>query len=107
MRVKLTGNPRRWEALGHGYRVDVAVVVWESPNVLTVPLTALFRTGKRWSVFVEENGIARTRYIEIGQRNGLTVEVTAGLREGERVVLSPSDQVQDGVLVVDRELGKG
>jgi len=34
-------------------------------------------------VFVIENGQARRRMVEIGQRGGLTVEIRSGLTEGE------------------------
>ena len=105
MRVELTGNQERWATLGHGYRVDVSVVIWESPSVLTVPLTALFRSDQRWAVFVNNDGVARTRAVEVGRRAGLAVQITAGLKAGEQVVLSPSDRVRDGALIADRELG--
>jgi hypothetical protein len=39
------------------------------------------------------------RTAEIGQRTGLAAEVVAGLRDGERVVAYPSDEVDDGVRV--------
>ena len=40
--------------------------------------------------------------VQIDHRAGLDVEVVSGLRAGERVVVSPSDRVADGVPVVDR-----
>jgi HlyD family secretion protein len=46
-------------------------------------------------VFVVEDGRARLRQIEIGHRTGATVEVKSGLERGERVILFPSDKVDD------------
>jgi HlyD family secretion protein len=40
--------------------------------------------------------------VTIGARNGREAEVVAGLREGERVVLYPTDQVEDDVRVRER-----
>ena len=56
-----------------------------------------------WAVFVEEKGKARLRKVTRGHHNGLEVEIAAGLEPGERVVLHPSDRVQDGVGVEPRD----
>lgn len=105
LRVKLMGDKAAWASLGHGFRVDVAVVVWESSSVLTIPLTALFRSDGQWAVFVSEDGIAKTRIVEAGRSAGLAVQITDGLVPGERVVLSPSDRIRDGVPIVARDPG--
>jgi len=89
-------------ALGDGYRVEARVVVWEAPDVLRVPGSALFRRGDAWHIFVVERGTARLRPVEVGHRGGFEAELLGGLEPGERVVLHPSDRVQDGVRV--REL---
>jgi len=89
--------------LGHGYRVDVAVEVWADEDVLTIPMTALFKQDRAWSVYRLENGRARLRTVEIGQMNGETAEVRAGLEEGDRLVEHPSNRVEDGVRVKARE----
>ena len=88
--------------LSHGYRVEVRVLLWEDDDALTLPLTALFRDGERWAVFVEEDGRARLRHVEIGWRNGLEAEITDGVDAGMSAVRHPSDQVSDGVLIEAR-----
>lgn len=85
--------------LGDAFRVDVKVVVWESPDVLRVPTSALFRRGDRWAVFVVDGGRARARELEIGQRSALEAEVRSGLTAGERVVRYPPNELADGVRV--------
>jgi len=85
--------------LGDAFRVDVKVVVWESPDVLRVPTSALFRRGDRWAVFVVDGGRARSRELEIGQRSALEAEVRSGLTAGERVVRYPPNELADGVRV--------
>ena len=45
-------SPAARAALGDGYRVEVRVVMWESPSVLKVPTSALFRHGEQWAVYV-------------------------------------------------------
>ncbi len=46
----------RLSLLGHGYRVEVAIVVWRGEDVLKVPVGALFRIGGDWALFVVEDG---------------------------------------------------
>ena len=85
-----------WRRLGHGYRVEPRIVVWESKDVLRVPLSALFRQGDRWAVFVEKKGRAELRMVQIDRQNGSQVQITGGLAVGERVVLHPNERIADG-----------
>ncbi len=95
--IDFTDPRESWQRLGHGYRVEVRVVLWEDQTVLKVPLTALFRQGTDWAAFVESDGKALERRVLIGQRTALEAEILDGLEEGERVVLYPSDRVIEGV----------
>ena len=96
-------EPReRWQALGHGYRVEARIVLWEGNEVLKLPLSALFREGDGWAVFVVEGGMAKLRPVERGRHTGLEAVIVAGLEAGDAVVRYPSDRVEDGVRVVAR-----
>lgn len=88
--------------LGDGYRVDARVVIWESPNVLKIPASALFRVGQQWSAFVIDNGRARLRPVEVGHRNASEAEITQGLAEGLEVILHPANDLKDDARVVPR-----
>ncbi len=103
--IDFTDPPARWQSLGHGYRVEAHIVVWQSEDALKVPVSALFRHGEDWAVFVVTEGRARLRRVVVGHRNSLAAEVLDGLEEGERVVLYPSDRVSDGVAVTARPPG--
>jgi HlyD family secretion protein len=85
--------------LGEGYRVEARIVTWERADVLKVPVSALFRRGAGWGAFVVEAGRARPRDVRVGHRGESEAEVLGGLRAGERVILYPSDRVDDGVWV--------
>ena len=91
-----------WAALGDGYRVEVRIVVWEGDGVLKVPTSSLFRRGEDWAVFAVDDGRAELRAVTVGRRNGTEAEVRAGLLEGERVVLHPSDTLANGSRVTPR-----
>jgi HlyD family secretion protein len=100
--IAFSDPPERWRRLGHGYRVEPRIILAEGDNVLKVPRSALFRDGNQWAVFVDDEGKATLRQIELGLENGLEAEIRTGLNEGERVVLQPSDRVSDGVRVTER-----
>jgi HlyD family secretion protein len=100
--IDFTSPFDQWQRLGHGYQVEARVVLWETDGVISLPLTALFRDGDAWSVFVEEGGRAAMRRVEVGHRNGVRAEILAGLVAGERVVLHPSDRVAQGVRIAAR-----
>lgn len=88
--------------LGHDFRVFVRIHVYENPQALRVPLSALFRRGDAWAVYAVEDGVARERRIIIGEGNSAHVEVLSGLSEGVRLILHPNDKVADGVRVTER-----
>lgn len=102
--IDFTDPPEQWLRLGHGYRVELQVVLWEAPSVLKVPLTALFRNGGDWTVFVEREGRASLQKVVLGQRTDLEAQILEGLNEGDRVVLYPSDRVIEGVRLTERVL---
>ena len=96
-------SPRaEWTRLAHGYQVDARIVLAERENVPKVPLTALFRNGADWAVFVEDSGHARLRQVTLGARTGVEAEISAGLEAGDVVILHPSDRVVEGVRIVPR-----
>jgi HlyD family secretion protein len=101
-------EPReQWQRLGHGYRVETRIVLWQGKDVLKVPLTALFRDGEAWAVFVEEDGRALRRHVELGHSNGLEAEITGGLNVGEQMVVHPSDRIVDGIGLAARQDAPG
>jgi HlyD family secretion protein len=91
-----------WRRLGHGYRVEPRIVIWESQDAVRVPLSAMFRQQDKWAVFVEKEGRAVLRTVRIGQQNGSQVQIIDGLGVGERVVLHPNERIADGSRIRSR-----
>ena len=89
-------------ALGHGYRLEAAIVIWQATDILTVPASALFREGGQWSVFIELDGVAQLRSVEVGKSDGRLSEVISGLDEGDHVVLYPSAAIESGRTITAR-----
>jgi HlyD family secretion protein len=94
--------PDKRRTLGDAFRVEAKIIIWESPDVLRVPIGALFRHDDDWAVFVIRDGRARLQVLKIGHRNSLNAEVLDGLNEQDEIVMHPSDQVVDGVRIVRR-----
>jgi len=97
--------PDRPETLGDGFRVEARMTVWEAPNVIAAPASAVFQRGDGWRVFIVDRGRARVRQVEVGHRTGASVEIVRGLTPGMTLVLFPSDKIDDGVRVRSRESG--
>jgi HlyD family secretion protein len=101
--IDFTSPQADWKRIAHGYQVDVRIVLWRGEQVLKIPLTALFRDAKQWSVFIEQQGMAKQRRVGIGYRTGFEAEVTEGLHPGERIIVHPSDKIKTDVLIEARE----
>lgn len=102
--IDFTGDPQRWAALGHGFRVEPLIELWSAPDVLKVPLSALFRDGPDWKVFQEQDGRAVAVPVTVGHENGLEAEIVQGLEAGDRVVVHPSERVLAGSRITERRL---
>lgn len=102
VRLDLIEARERWRRLGHGYRVEPHIVLWESNEVLRVPQSALFRDHEDWAVFVAMQGRARLRKVQLGRENGAHAQVLGGLAAGERIVVHPNDRIADRVRIAER-----
>jgi HlyD family secretion protein len=99
---EIISPPEAREGLGDGFSVFLRIVEWQTDDAVQVPLSALWRSGEDWAVFVVEDGAAVRREVEIGRRNAREAQVLSGLEPGEVVVTHPSDEVTSGTAIVDR-----
>jgi HlyD family secretion protein len=97
-----TSPAEKWQRLGDGYRVEARFILWHEDSVLQVPASSLFRYNDGWAVFVIDGKNAVQREVQVGQRNGLIAQIVDGVKEGERVVNHPSDEVDDGSRIKER-----
>jgi HlyD family secretion protein len=88
--------------LGHGFRVEARIVVWQDPDTLIVPSSALFRVGADWAVFRVIDGKAQRQIVVLGRNNGIEAQVLDGLEDGDTVILFPTSGLTDGVRVTQR-----
>jgi RND family efflux transporter MFP subunit len=77
-----------------------------SERVLAVPATAVVRRGQLTLAFVvAADGAARLRMVSPGRESQGRIEVLAGLTDGDRVVLTPSEAMADGTPITGAATG--
>lgn len=92
--LRLDERPPR---LGVGFRVYARVYYDESPNALTVPRTAVFRSvDGAWRVMLIRDGRIELRDVTVGIMTDDLVEIREGLGEGDAVVANPSSDLSAG-----------
>jgi HlyD family secretion protein len=90
------------QTIGDAFRVEASIVVFQEENALKVPVGALFREGDQWMLFAADGDRARKRAVKVPRRNSLEALVEDGLTPGERVIVYPSDALQDGSRIEPR-----
>ncbi|MCK9273147.1 efflux RND transporter periplasmic adaptor subunit, partial [Candidatus Gracilibacteria bacterium] len=81
-----------------GDYVDVVInKVNSTEKMLLVPFSSIISLGQGdYSIFVVKDGIAKTRQVKIGSQNSTQVQILSGVKEGEKVVISGTLDLQDG-----------
>jgi RND family efflux transporter MFP subunit len=70
-----------------------------SRQVLAIPAGAVTERGQLQSVFIVDNGRARTRLITLGEKANDRVEALSGLTAGEQVIFPVPANLSDGVQI--------
>jgi len=86
-------------AIKPGLYVTVHLDIPRNADVVRVPGDALIFNHGGMQVAVVENGRIRLQPVSIGLDQGVTVDVTDGLKGGERLVLNPFVDMTDGLRV--------
>jgi len=77
------------EFLKPGMSARVEIIVDELKNVLSVPAQAVASRSGRKVCYVITSNVVEQRVVQTGQFNESFIEIVAGLKEGERVLLNP------------------
>ena len=88
--------PNSDRALTPGIYCTIQLKIPRKTPSLIVPSEAIIFNRDGLSVAVVENGIARIRPITLVRDFGTSVEVSAGVKEGDQVVLNPAVDLTDG-----------
>jgi len=88
--------PNPDHALSPGAYCIVELKIPRKTPSLIVPSQAIIFNGDGLSVAVFENGVARIRAVNVVRDLGKSVEVNAGVKPGDQVVLNPPVDLIDG-----------
>lgn len=83
-------------SLRPGMEVDVEGKGVTARATLTMPSDALLFKDNRDVVYVVVEGIVKLREVRVGYRTATVTEIIGGLREGDTVVTSGKDALEDG-----------
>ena len=79
-----------------GMFARVEIVKQEFPTALAIPLYAVISRDNKHYVYLEENGVAKRREVKLGVLDGWKIQITEGLRPGEKVIVVGQRSVDDG-----------
>ena len=83
------------EGLKPGMSAEVDVVLAEHVDVLQVPVAAVVDAEEGIFCWVDDDGQALRRKVDLGDSNDRFVIIESGLKEGDRVILNPMAHVPD------------
>lgn len=97
-RVRFAGTQP--EGLRQNQRLSARVLIEERKNVLTVQRGPFLDTGAGRTAYVLRDGYAERTAIQVGATSLNTVEILDGLKEGDRLVISGTDDFNGAERVV-------
>ncbi|MFL0194931.1 efflux RND transporter periplasmic adaptor subunit [Clostridium sp. WILCCON 0269] len=83
-----------------GFDTDINILLNEVKNVLKVPVESIKtdKTGKS-VVYIVKNNKAVESAVKVGIQSDTEAQITDGVELGEKVILNPTDEIQNGTLV--------
>lgn len=102
-RVRIEISIENIASLKPGYEVDVNIFEAGAKDVISVPENSIFYLDDVSYVFVIDNNTSVLRKVEIGIEGEDLVEIKSGLVEGERVIVSPHKDLEEGMKVNIKE----
>lgn len=86
--------------MGDGYELECKIILFEKPNSILIPSSALFRQDDKWAVYTVEKKKATLRFVTVEhQSEGISL-IKEGLKEGESIILYPGDGITNGTKVI-------
>ena len=95
--------PNPDHALPAGVYCTVELKIPRKTPSLIVPAAAIVFNADGLSVMVVEDGVARVRRVTESRDFGTTVELSAGVKDGDQVILNPPVDLTDGHKVTIRQ----
>lgn len=85
--------------MGDGYQLECKIILFEKPDSILIPTSALFRMDEKWAVFLIQKGKARLRLVGISHNSNGIARVESGIEPGDAIILYPGESIKDGTKV--------
>jgi membrane fusion protein (multidrug efflux system) len=79
-----------------GMFARVEIIKQEFPDALAIPLYAVISRDNKHYVYVEENNVAKLQEVKLGILDGWQIQITEGLKPGEKVIVVGQRSVDEG-----------
>ncbi|BCZ44917.1 RND transporter [Clostridium gelidum] len=82
-----------------GYDLDIKIITQVKSDTLVIPDSAVFDYKGSSCVFIVDSGKAVIREIKKGIESEKTIEVLEGLKEGEKILIKPDNNIKEGMKI--------
>lgn len=83
--IKAAILPQKDHKIRSGYSANAKIILEQATNVLAIPESALEFEGDSSFVYVKKNGDYTRQAVTTGLSDGINIQITNGLKEGEMV----------------------
>lgn len=83
-------------AINSGVFATIKIPSKDNKQVIEIPMSAVTGSEGNYSVFTLEKNAAHKNTVEIGQIEDEMVEITSGLQEGDYIIITNLNSLQDG-----------
>ncbi|MDR3090694.1 MAG: efflux RND transporter periplasmic adaptor subunit [Clostridiales bacterium] len=93
-----------------GFNLDLEIIIADKPDVISVSQAAVMKDkeGGGQYVFTLGQGMTAVKTpVETGIYGDVNVEITSGLKEGDKIVSDPSDTIKEGDRIAVKVKGAG
>jgi HlyD family secretion protein len=83
--IKAAVLPQKDHKIRSGYSANAKIILEQATNVLAIPESALEFEGDSSFVYVKKNGDYTRQAVTTGLSDGINIQITNGLKEGDKV----------------------
>ncbi|MEK6264844.1 MAG: efflux RND transporter periplasmic adaptor subunit [Clostridium sp.] len=82
------------------FDVDVDILVEEVAKAIKIPSEALkIEKGNKYLVYVVKEDVVSELNVTVGTQSDTEVQITKGVKTGDKVILNPSTSIKEGIIV--------
>jgi RND family efflux transporter MFP subunit len=82
--------------LRSGMYIEASVIVDEKNDCVVIPKKSLLGTKNNKYVFIEDNGVAKMKNVEIGFNESNYIEILSGISKGDKLIVRGHEYIEEG-----------